>query len=399
MVIVTSRDSILARIEAEKSLKEMERKHKEIEEYLERTGELTGVNLDEKFIYESGSVKNNQGFSLCTNLKKNLDDFLVRAVANLWDGIFILSGMEGSGKSTYGSAICRYLDPTFPGPPLEDGSARRHCDRIVFTPAQFSEAVAKSKPKQAIQFDEAILGLMAGDAGMNVQKMLMKEITLIRKKQLYIVLVIPSIFSMRMPIAAQRSRFLIHTYSPDGIQRGYYKFYNYPTKRNLYIKGKKDFNQDAVEANFKGSFVNTEGLFYSHDEYNKKKETAIRNLTDSVSKKGDKVSEQHYKTIGQRNLLLFYLYSILGGDYNGKEHLEYMVKLHNEYVAANKGPKSHGKLTPPKFVEWLIQVFGEHMKMNEASLRNYLQDAVEYTSKPVNPLGTQNKEEAEQYED
>jgi hypothetical protein len=400
VVVVTPIDTILARIQAEKDNAKEKEKLAEVLDYLKRTGELTGVNLDEKYVYESGTEKVNQGFFIDTVLKKNLDNYLVRAVDNLWDGIFILTGMEGAGKSTMAAALCKYLDPSFPGEPLNDGTARRHCDRVVFTPAQFSEAVAKSKPKQAIQFDEAILGLMAGDAGTNVQRMLMKEITLIRKKQLYIVLVIPSIFSMRMPIAAQRSRFLIHTYSPDGIRRGYFKFYNYPTKRHLYIKGKKDFNQDAVEANFRGTFTNTEGLFFSHDEYDKKKERAIRSLSDiNTGKKNTQMTDASYRTTGQRNLLLFYLYSVLGGDHNGKEQLEHLIKLHNEYVTANKGVNSKGKLTPPKFSEWLEQVFGEHMKMHEASVRGYLKDAIEFTSKPLNPLGTENKEEVEQYEE
>lgn len=352
------------------------------------------IKTKEEF-YDSNKIK--------IDIKKDKEDFVYGFLLDSPSHLFITNEWclsFNSGKSTFGAALCRYLDPEFPGEPIGDGTARRHCDRIVFTPAQFSEAVAKSKPKQAIQFDEAILGLMAGDAGTNVQRMLMKEITLIRKKQLYIVLVIPSIFSMRMPIAVQRSRFLIHTYSPDGIERGYFKFYNYPTKRNLYIKGKKDYNQDTVDANFRGTFVNTEGLFFCHKEYDKKKENAIKNLTDASSgKKGAQVRGIDYKTAGQRSLLLYYLYSILGGENSGKEQLEHLVKLHNEFVTADKGPNSRGRLTPPKFSQWLEQIFGEHMKITEKGIRDYLKDAVEFTSKPLNPLGTDNPEEAEQYED
>jgi hypothetical protein len=287
-----------------------------------------------------------------------------------------------SGKTTIASAISKYLDPTFPGELLNDGTHRRHPERIVFSAEQFSDAVRKSKPKQAIQFDEAILALMAGDAGSTIQKMLMKEITLIRKKQLYIVLVIPSIFSMRMPIAAQRSRFLIHTYSPNGIDRGYFKFYNYPTKRQLYIKGKKDFNQDCIEADFEGSFADTEGLFYDHGEYDKKKEHAIRAIADSGQRKV--AGSDEYKTVGQRNLLLYYIYTLLGDDQKGKEQLEKIVELHNQYATATKATE---KFSVNKYNKWLKEVFGEHMSMSYTAVSDYLKDAVEYVKKPVKPIG------------
>jgi len=398
MVIVNAKDSIIARIQAEKDNAASQIKMEEILEYLKKTDQLKEVNLDEKYVYETGNVKKNQGFFMDGILKDNLDKFLVRAVDNKWDGIFLVTGNEGSGKSTIAASICKYLDPTFPGEPIGDGTARRHPDRVVFTPAQFSEAIAKSKPKQAIQFDEAILGLMAGDAGMNVQRMLMKEITLIRKKQLYIALVIPSIFSMRMPIAAQRSRFLIHTYSPDGIERGFFKFYNYRTKRQLYMKGKKDFNQEAVEKDFRGAFMDTEGLFYKHAEYDHKKETAIRNLTmESMNKKGNGGRDDfnNYKTAGQRNLLLYYIYIILEGGLTGKVHLEHLVKLHNQYGTVTN---SKEKLSVNKYRDWLEQVFGEHLKLSEHSIRAFLKDAVEYTSKPVEPLIDENEKEEKEYE-
>lgn len=286
-----------------------------------------------------------------------------------------------SGKTTFSGAISRYLDPTWPGELIDDKSARRHCDRIVFSPQQFFDIVDSSEPKQAILFDEAILGLMGGDSGTHIQKMLMKKLTLIRKKQLYIIMVIPSIFSMRMQIAVNRSRFLIHTYTPDGIRRGYMKFYNYPTKRLLYMKGKRDVNQDAVEADFRGTFVDTESLFYSTHEYDVKKEAAINNLT--LSSKGKSQGLKEYKTEGQRNLLLSYIFSLLEGQPIGKQQLEYIVKLHNEFAQA---VKPHDRLNPSKFKDFLDKTFGEHMEIGDATLREYLKKAAEYVSKPVKPL-------------
>jgi len=389
LVIVTPTDSVYARVRAEKLNTESLLKQQEVIDYLARTGELKGVCLDEKFVYHSGNVKVNQGFFLEQTLKNNLDNYLIPAVALRWDGVFLITGIEGSGKTTFGATIAKYLDPTFPGERINEKTARRHVDRIVFSPQQFFEAVDKSSPKQVIQFDEAILGLMAGDASMNIQKMLMKKLTLIRKKQLYIVMVIPSIFSMRMQIAVNRSRFLLHTYSPDGIKRGYFKFYNFPTKRMLYMKGKRDANQDAVTADFRGTFVDTEGLFYDINEYDRKKEEAINSLTAVPGKKGQ-IGTMSYKTEGQRNLLLSFIYSILEGTPIGKNQLEYMVQLHNQYAAATKPSE---RLNPSKFRDYLEKTFGEHLKLGDGMVREYLRAAQEYTSKPIKPLEAEKLEQ------
>ena len=283
-----------------------------------------------------------------------------------------------SGKTIFASTICKYVDPTFPGPLIDESkSPRRRPERIVFSPQDFYNAVDTAKPKQAIQFDEAILGLMAGDAGMSIQKMLMKKITLIRKKQLYIILVIPSIFSVRMPIAVQRSRYLIHTFSPDGITRGRFKFYNYPRKRNLYIKGKRDYNQDSVEPSFIGSFVNTNGLFYDEDEYDKKKEYAIQHMMDDKGgkKAGPKANKLYIKTAAQRNLLLLYFKNLIEGGHESKEKMQKLIEYHSLYSNAKK---TTDMLNTPKFSKILSEVFGDHLKINSRSLLEYLKKGETY---------------------
>lgn len=370
-------DSYLARIAAEKRNIEALENQKKVQEYLIRIGELANVELEDNYRYSSGVKKKNKGFFLDDTLKRNLDNFLITAVDAKWDSVLILSGMEGSGKTIFSSAICKYLDPTFPGPLIDEGKTpRRRIDRVVFSPQDFFTAVDTAKPKQAIQFDEAILGLMAGDAGMSIQKMLMKKITLIRKKQLYIILVIPSIFSVRMPIAVQRSRYLIHTFSPDGITRGRFKFYNYPRKRALYIKGKRDYNQDSVEPNFMGSFANTNGLFYDEDEYDKKKEHAIQTLMDDSSgSKGVKSSKMYLKASSHRNLLLFYIRSLLEGSHESKQRLQKLIEYHSLYANAKKTTEM---LNTPKLNKILKEIFGKHLNLSNRLLLEYLKQGETY---------------------
>ena len=230
---------------------------------------------------------------------------------------------HNSGKSTAAFTIAKYVDPTFPGESLNDGKGRRKCDRIVFTQKQFMEAVDSSPPGSAIVWDEMVLGGLAADASKEAQKILIKKMVTIRKKRLFILFVLPSIFMLRMYFAVFRTRALIHFYSPDGIERGYFKFYSYDTKRKLYIRGKKEFNQEAQRADFIGRTTNTEGYFFDNKEYDAKKEEAIKQITaepENIKKMMGKNAERYKQ---KSELILLVLYNKL------KEHNE--IKTYDEF--------------------------------------------------------------------
>jgi len=221
------------------------------------------------------------------------------------------TGMEGSGKSTASFTIAKYVDPTFPGKRLDDGTGRRSCARIVFTQKQFMDAVDNSKPGKCIVWDEMVLGGLASDSCKEAQKVLIKKMVTIRKKRLYIIFVLPSIFMLRMYFAVFRSRALIHFYSPDGIDRGYFKFYSYDTKRKLYIRGKKEFNQEAQKSDFIGRTTNTEGYFFDIKEYDAKKEAAIQQITEEPMKNKEKKNVVIKGIKDDRSMFLHCLHHIM----------------------------------------------------------------------------------------
>ena len=225
-----------------------------------------------------------KGFFINTTLKQNLDNYYIAAVKAKWDGVMLITGMEGSGKSTTAFSVAAYVDPTFPGKLLNDGTTRRSCDRIVFTVPQFKYAVEHSSPCQAIVWDEFILGGFASDALSQMQKELIKLMVTIRKKNLFIILVVPTIFLLRKYFVISRSRALIHHYTPDGITRGLFRFYSYDSKRVLYIRGCKEWDMGAAKADFKGETINTSGYFFDGKEYEEKKDEAIREMTEAPKK-------------------------------------------------------------------------------------------------------------------
>jgi hypothetical protein len=254
------------------------------------------VHID-RFFTHGEKDTGQQGFYLDDNLYFNIKNYLIPAVKNSWDGIFCVSGVEGSGKSSLAQTIGFFVDPSL-------------CiDRIVFTPQELLRRIDESKEEQCIIFDEAVMGMMSQDASTALQNVLIKKFVTIRKKRLYIIIVIPSIFMLRKYFAIFRTRFLLHTFTPDGISRGLFKFYGYNTKRLLYIRGGKEFDQGFVKEDFVGKFVNIEGYFVDPKEYDFKKEAAIASITAEMGEK-KMLTPKHKQMIIERDLMimLFYKY-------------------------------------------------------------------------------------------
>ena len=309
------------------------------------------VHPDVMFTTERGRERH--GFYMNKYLKNNVDNYLVKAVMKKFDGNILISGMEGSGKSCTAFTIAKYVDPTFPGLPLNDGTTRRTCERIVFTQQQFMEQVDKAKPRTAIVWDEMVMGGLAQDASSEAQKVLIKKMVTIRKKQLFLIFILPSIFMLRLYFAVFRSRALIHFYSPDGISRGRFKFYSYDTKRRLFILGKKEYNQDCVRPDFVGDCTNTMGFFFNIKEYDKKKEEAIQQITGGENSGGNSKLDC---VSNNRAILL--------------------------YDCFKRAKKEDASTTLKSFSEYLNQNYGEKGSIDFSRISRYLKRAMELCDLP-----------------
>lgn len=201
-------------------------------------------------------------------------DHLKKAVDKNWDGVILIDGVEGSAKTTLAGGVSYYLD------------SRYNLDSVVFTPKQFNDAVDNAPPKSAIHWDEFVLGGLSTEAMTKIQTTIIKKLATIRSKQLYIILVIPYIFMLRTYFAVGRTRFLLHTHTPDGLKRGYVHYFAYDNKRELFFNGKKLFDYSKARYNLRGRFVNTEGFFFNSKEYEKKKSEAVKSI-DFEAKKED----------------------------------------------------------------------------------------------------------------
>lgn len=275
-------------------------------------------------MYKEQSGRLRPGFYMNQWLKDNIDNYFIKAVEAKWDCVVLITGMEGSAKSTNAMTIAAYIDPTFPGELVpepvqkEDEKVRefnkrherwspawRTTDRIVFTFDQFIKAIDTSLPRQCIVFDEAVNAMNSQDASSEMQKILVKKMTMIRKKRLYIFICIPTIFMLRRYFAVARARALIHFYSPDGISRGVFRFYNYEDKRKLYFRGFKEWDMHAAKESFKGDARDTTGFYFDMDDYEAKKDAAIKELTDAPKKAAKNEGDMRKKIRETRDKLVF----------------------------------------------------------------------------------------------
>ncbi len=217
---------------------------------------MVKVALNEKNEWIELEKGSKQGMYIDGYHKATLDTAR-KIIKEDWDMVFVYDGMEGSGKSVKCLQDAFYCDPTL------------NIDRITFNPEDFKKACMSAKKYQAVVLDEAYGGLSSRGAMGAVNKSIVQMLTVIRQKNLFIYIVLPTFFDLDRYVAIWRSRALIHVYTGNDFQRGFFEFYNIERKKNLFIYGKKTYDYKTQKANYRGRFMKT----YTIDEgiYREKK--------------------------------------------------------------------------------------------------------------------------------
>jgi len=215
-----------------------------------------------------------KGYYMDGKLQSNLDYEFKRLQKN-WDCIMVIDGEEGSAKTTIASSIAYYLSSLM--------KTKFDIDDVIFTIPQFEKWLETQPPGSVCLWDEFVLAGLSSDALTRIQNLLIKKMTMIRKKRHLIILVIPYLFMLRKYFAIARTRCLIHVYSPDNLTRGSFTYYSKPNKRMLYMKGIKYWEYNVWRPDFIGSFTDTYGLFYDIDKYETKKDEATDTIKDMGS--------------------------------------------------------------------------------------------------------------------
>ena len=240
-------------------------------------------------------------FAMDLRLKKNLDT-KVRPDLHKKDKdwILVIDGKEGSGKSTLAMQIGKYIDPSL------------SLSRVVFSPDAFREAILKAKKGECIIYDEAFTGFSSRSSLSPVNRVLVSLAMQMRQKNLFILIVLPTIFLLDKYMAIFRTKALIHVYECKGI-RGYFRIFNAKKKQQLILRGQKtmSYNHKGLYTRFKGRFYGRFALGDKEIEkkYREKKEKAL-----SESEKTSMSSAQ-VRFREQRDLLVWILKKITNSSF------------------------------------------------------------------------------------
>jgi len=227
-----------------------------------------------------------EGLYLDGYLKNKLD--LILGIQNKdWDCIIMIDGGEGSGKSTLGFVCATYLSKdNFTLLNISSGAN----DAI--------EKLDKLPQYSVLMIDEGSLALSSKDAMSREQKKLIKIFNVCRQKNMIIIIISPSFFDLTKYISCFRSRFLLHVYTDEKMNRGRFAYFGKNKLIKLYINGRKNFySYKSPREDFIGSFTNYKPPFY--EQYQEIKKKSLFEALHQTLERSELVIrlEQRYKVV------------------------------------------------------------------------------------------------------
>lgn len=160
------------------------------------------------------------------------------------DRVFIVDGGERKGKSVFAMQLAARLDPNF------------DLSRVCFTAEEFIKAVKDANRFEAVVFDEAFTGLSSRTSLSRVNNLIVSLMMEMGQKNLFVIIVMPSIFFLERYVVLFRANGLFHVYTSGG-KRGRWMFFRKESLKFLYLNGKKFYTYSGAgipRSNFKGRF-------------------------------------------------------------------------------------------------------------------------------------------------
>lgn len=201
-------------------------------------------------------------FKIDEFLKKRLD-VVKKLIRNKWDCLFLIDGMERSGKSTLGITCGWYISEG----KINKNSFAQGCDDAI-------NKIEKLPNRSVLIIDEGSMLFDSKDALRKELKKLVKVLNVCGQKEMVIIVILPSFFELIPQIACRRSRFLLHVYTDKHYNRGRFLYFSEKKKRILYVEGKKKYGSYKYPTStFRGLFKDFNPF---EEEYLKIKKIALK---------------------------------------------------------------------------------------------------------------------------
>ncbi|KKM87144.1 hypothetical protein LCGC14_1271850 [marine sediment metagenome] len=231
-----------------------------------------------------------------TDLQYQLEGFLIekmdcihtRVTKRKLDGIFLIDGDEGFGKTGISILLAKYIawktDREF------------NLDHIFFDPKELIAYINSTK-KQVIIWDEAALGGLASGWQNKVQQMVIQTLMTCRSRQHIIFFNCPKFYRLNKYFVMDRAEGLIHVYSENRIDAGkvaYFKKDQLEYMMEYWTKKHKHPYKVFYRKQLRGNFIDAFKLdILSEDAYDKKKDSYTEKLLSQYS--NDRYNEKLLK--------------------------------------------------------------------------------------------------------
>jgi len=217
--------------------------------------------------YPKGTIPNQQtdGRYVDETLYKNIEILAKNIVRDMTYLTFIFSSTfeVGTGKSVFVSQLGEIYTELVNT--IHKKNLNFDMNNCVFKPSDLIARSFKLPKYSAIILDEWTDAHYWSELGMSLRQFFRK----CRQLNLCIFCIIPNFFQLPISYAISRSVAAIDVSFQGEFERGFFAFYNFKQKKNLYIKGKKFHDYDVVKPNFIGRF--TDGYGFDEQEYRQAK--------------------------------------------------------------------------------------------------------------------------------
>lgn len=140
-------------------------------------------------------------------------------------------------------------------------------NNCVFRPKELIERSFKVPQYSFMWLDEWEDTHYWSELGMSLRQFFRK----CRQLNLCMVCIIPSFFELPKGYAISRSVGAIDIKFEGEFERGYFRFFNFDRKKDLYLNGKKNYDYSVAKPNFIGRFTDGMPLSISKEVYNRQK--------------------------------------------------------------------------------------------------------------------------------
>lgn len=225
---------------------------------------------------------------------------ILQRVLLKWDGVILVTGDVGDGKSTLAQLIATIWEWFF--------NRKQKLDNIVFRSENFTDLIDKGDNEtEVILWDEAIQGGTGRDSITKQGQALKKAFVTKRYKRHLYLLLVDEIQEYNKKIIS-RCRAWIHV-ETKGLERGYFRIYDNKTQIKRMYRKIKQYNLELDEVikqeypTFKGYQSDTTGFFYNEKDYQNKKASETNKEDEIANTKDNRV-------LDQRNNLIKELYKL-----------------------------------------------------------------------------------------